>query len=71
MSIPPIPRADGTDLPDDPEEAVAALDPETGEDYGPPEVVDLDREADEADQLEQAIEVPELADDPDDDGDLE
>ena len=48
----------------DPEEAVAALDPETGEDYGPPEVVDPDREAAEADQLEQVIEVPVDDDDP-------
>ncbi|HLT85578.1 MAG TPA: hypothetical protein VKZ83_15195 [Phototrophicaceae bacterium] len=58
------------DLPEDPEEAVAALDPETGEDYDPPEVVDLDREAAEADQLEQTIEVPEL-DEPEDDGEEE
>lgn len=46
------------DLPDDPEQAVAALDAGTGEDYGPPEVVDPDREAAEADQIEQTIEVP-------------
>ncbi len=68
MSIPPNPTP-GVDLPDDPEEAVAALTPETGEDYDPPEVVDLDREASELDQLEQAIEVPVLEDgDEDDDG---
>lgn len=68
MSIPPDPTtAHETDVPD-PEEAVAALDPETGEDYGPPEVVDPDREANEADQAEQIIEVP-LVDEPEDDGD--
>jgi len=66
MSIPT--PAHGIDLPDDPEEAVAALDPDTGEDYGPPEVVDPDREANEADQLEQAIEVPEVVDPEADDG---
>ncbi|HLV04316.1 hypothetical protein [uncultured Georgenia sp.] len=66
MSIPPNPTP-GIDLPDDPEEAVAALSPSTGEDYDPPEVVDPDREASEADQLEQTIEVPVL-DDADVDG---
>ncbi|WP_324649712.1 hypothetical protein [Georgenia sp. H159] len=69
MSIPPdSTSARETDVPEDPEEAVAALDPGTGEDYGPPEVVDPDREANEADQAEQVIEVP-LVDDPEDDGD--
>lgn len=64
MSTPPIPGAPSSELPDDPEQAVAALDPGTGEDYGPPEVVDPDREANEADQLEQAAEVPEDEDEP-------
>lgn len=66
MSTPPIPGAPENELPD-PEEAVAALEPETGEDYDPPEVVDPDREANEADQLEQVIEVPVDDDDPDED----
>jgi len=65
MSISPNTDAD---LPEDPEEAVAALDPATGEDYDPPEVVDTDREATVADQVEQATEVPE-PDEPEDDGD--
>lgn len=69
MSISPNPTPDA-DLPEDPEEAVAALDPATGEDYDPPEVVDLDREANEADQVEQTIEVPEL-DEPEEDGEDE
>jgi len=59
----PVSPPPAEDLPD-PEEAVAALDPETGEDYGPPEVVDPDRGAAEADQLEQVIEVPVDDDDP-------
>src|SRR5699024_10412045 len=49
MSNPQTPT-DGIDLPEDPEEPVTALEPDTGEDYDPPEVVDLDREASEADQ---------------------
>ncbi|PYG00580.1 hypothetical protein SAMN05216184_103151 [Georgenia satyanarayanai] len=60
----PVSPPPAEDLPD-PEEAVAALDPETGEDYDPPEVVDPDREAAEADQVEQAIEVPVDDGDPD------
>ena len=45
------------DVPD-PAEADAALELGTGEDYGPPAVVDPDREAAVADQIEQTIEVP-------------
>lgn len=45
-------------MPHDPEAAVTALDSVVGEDYGPPEVVDPDREAAEADQVEQTVEVP-------------
>lgn len=45
-------------MPHDREAAVTALDSVIGEDYGPPETVDPDREAAEADQLEQTVEVP-------------
>lgn len=67
-TVPGTTPADGQpeDLPDDPEEAVAALDTGRDEDYGPPEVVDPDREAALADQIEQTIEVP--ADDEDPEG---
>lgn len=58
----------GSALPQDPEEAVTELNPPVGEDYGPPEEVDPDREADVADQVEQAIEVP-VEEDLDDDAD--
>lgn len=44
--------------PQDPEEVVGELHPPQGEDYGPPEVIDPDREASEADQIDQAIEAP-------------
>lgn len=59
----------GNDQVDDPEAAVDELDPDTGEDYDPAEVVDSDREASEADQVEQAMEVPgEGAPEPEGDG---
>lgn len=53
----------GIELPEDPEAAVEGI--ERPEDYGPPEIVDPDREANVADQVEQTIEVPEPDDDPD------
>lgn len=58
MSVPSSTPARGIERPEDPEEAVAELSEPQGEDYGPPEVVDPDREADVADQVEQTIEVP-------------
>lgn len=54
----------GIELPEDPEVAVEGVT--SPEEYGPPEVVDPDREANLADQVEQTIEVPEEDVDPDD-----
>lgn len=69
MSIPSSQTpARGIEIPEDPEEAVTELSPPVGEDYGPPEVVDPDREANVADQVEQTIEVPVEDDEEDEDG---
>ncbi|MEE6287987.1 hypothetical protein V2J52_10030 [Georgenia sp. MJ173] len=58
MSTQTGPTPDTPDLPDDPEAVVAEISEPSGEDYDPPEQVDPDREATEADMLAQAAEVP-------------
>lgn len=59
---------DGIGPPDDPEAVVDEISEPGGEDYGPPDRIDPEREATVADMADQAAEVP-VTDETEDDDD--